>query len=297
MVDERRETHRVGRAARNGDLGHVELEQLALRRIDVVAYGDGLVVVECVLRHDPQVQHPEVASQRVGYQPDFEIGDRTLVLIIKVAVFERFARGVLGVELPRGVVVAHQQLEVVDALADVGRQVEFRGRQRVADLGHLTVVEPERVGRAGIFQMQVDHAVGPSKRNFDLLPENGIKGTFGRNRHFGTESLPVSSGFAVAGVGVVACVVGYDLRAVDAASLRGHRNGVSLLLGRNCKRAGCQRSRQYRSFHRIQGCIIRTKINKSWMGSKRNRMQFGKTIRLIEVSLRHQRYFFLPNRK
>ena len=260
MVDERREAHRVGRTARNGDLGHVEFEQLALRRVDVVAHGDGFVVVERVLRHNPQVQHPEVAPQRVGHQPDLEIGDRTLVLIIEVAVFEWFAGGGgLGVELPGGVVAAHQQFEIVDALADIGGQVEFRGRQRVADLGYLTVVEPERVGRTGVLRVQVDHAVGPGERDFDLLSENGIKRTFGRNRHLGAEGFPVASGFAVAGIGVVAGVVGYDLRAVDAASARGHRNGVPFFLGLGRQRAGCQRSRQYRSFHRIRN-MIRTKI-------------------------------------
>ena len=266
MVDERREAHRVGRAARDGDFGHVEFEQLALRRVDVVADGDGFLVVVCVLRHDFKVEHSEVAPQRVGHQSAFEIGDRAFVLVIEVAVFEGLADdGGRGVELPGGIVVAHQQFEVVGALADEGGQVELRGRQRVADLGHLAVVEPERVGRTGIFHVQVDHAVGPGERNLDLLFENGMERTFGRNRHLGFESLPVASGFAVAGLGVVARVVGDDLRTVDAASSGRHRDRIPLLhdLGRRRERAGCQRSRQYRSFHCLRGCIITTKVQKS----------------------------------
>ena len=79
------------------------------------------------------------------------------------------------------------------------------------------------------------------------------------------KSVDFSDRYYIAGLGVVARVVGDDLRTVDAASSGRHRDRIPLLhdLGRRRERAGCQRSRQYRSFHCLRGCIITTKVQKS----------------------------------
>ena len=267
MVDEGAETHRVGRTAGDRDFGHVEIEQLALRRIDVVTDGDGFLVVVRVADHDRQVEDAEPAG-RIGHERDLEVADRAFVLIVEVTVFEGFAPGGDGVELlGRG--VAQDQFQRVLTLPDVGRKAELGGCRRVFDLGHELIVDPQRVGRAGVFEVQVDVAVGPDVGNVHGLAHDryGVA----RCRHLGFEGHPVASGFAVAGLGVVARVVGDDFRAVDAAPSGRHRDRIPLLHDLGCRgeRAGCQRSRQYRSFHRLRGCIIRTKIQINEGKSKR----------------------------
>ena len=79
------------------------------------------------------------------------------------------------------------------------------------------------------------------------------------------QRLGTATVFVTHDLGVVARVVGDDLRTVDAASSGRHRDRIPLLhdLGRRRERAGCQRSRQYRSFHCLRGCIITTKVQKS----------------------------------
>ena len=240
VVDQRRVAHRVGRTARDGDFGHVELLQFAVRRVDVITDGDGFVVIVGVAGDDLQVEHAELAPQRVGHQCDLEVGDRTPVLVIEVAVFEERTLHSLAVD--RQAPGVHQHAERVDPLPHVGRQVELRGGQRVVDLGHGPVVEPERVAGARIFEVEEDATVGPFERDVDLRAVEGADLALGTGDQLGTEGHPVASGLAVAGIGVVAGVVGDHFGAEDAAAL-GQGAGCGFLLGSSCQRAGCQRSR------------------------------------------------------
>ena len=140
--------------------------------------------------------------------------------VVEVAVGERLGtRGMRCVEPVAA--AAQQQLEVVGALADVRRDVELGGCQRIVDLGRLPVVDPQRAGRARILQMEVDAAVGPGIGNLDLLLQHGAEGPFGDDARLGPEVDGMARRSAVAGFGVVARVVRNGLRAVDAGALLG----------------------------------------------------------------------------
>ena len=220
VVDERREAHGVGRTAGDRGFDDVELQQLVLRRIDVVTHFHRFVVVEHVLRDDLQVEHGEIAAERVGHERDLEVADRTLVLVVEVAVGERLAPDGLG-EVQPAAVAEQEQLEVVDALPDVGRQVELGRREGVVDAGRFAVVDPQGVGRRGVFEMEIDAAVGPDVGDFDLLPEHGAERPLGGEDRLGAEVARMARRGAAAGVGMVAGIVGHRFGAADAGVLLG----------------------------------------------------------------------------
>ena len=253
-VNEGAEAHRVGRAARNHDFADVEVEQFALRRVDVVTHGDGFVVVECVLGDDGQFEYAEFAGG-VGDERDFEVADRAFVLGVEIAVFECLARRRGGVERI-GRAAAQSQHDGVLAFADVGCQREFGGRRGVFDLGDLGVVDRERIGRADVFEVEEHHAVGPDVGNVDHLPD-GHRIVRGRERFGGVGDIGFDA-CAVAGVGVVALVVGNDLGAVDASRFdrtrenlgRGRLLDIVEVLCPDACGAEDRRRQQYGTFHR-----------------------------------------------
>ena len=69
--------------------------------------------------------------------------------------------------------------------------------------------------------MQIGAAVGPDIGDLDRLSDDGPQRAVGRETHFGPEVDAVARAGADAGFGVVAGIVGNDLRAVDAAGLPG----------------------------------------------------------------------------
>ena len=77
------------------------------------------------------------------------------------------------------------------------------------------VVDRERVGRADVFEVEVHHAVGPDVGNVYHLSD-GHRVVRGRESIGGVGDIGFDA-CAVAGVGVVALVVGNDLGAVDAS--------------------------------------------------------------------------------
>lgn len=135
-------------------------------------------------------------------------------------------------------------------LTDVGGDQVFGRGGRVLGVGHHAVVDAQRVSRTRILDVQEDVAVAPHVGNVELPAHDGDP--LGRHERLRLEGLPVAARFAVARLGVVARVVGDDLRAVDAASfglLRrccGRRFGLLGPDGQCCRQ---EHSRAYRSFH------------------------------------------------
>ena len=127
-------------------------------------------------------------------------------LIVEIASVERtVACGIAGVQ--PSAIIEHHQFEIVFSLSDVGREVELGRRQRIGDLGYLSVVDPQLVGRLRIFQMQIGATVGPDVGYFDLLADDGPQRAFARKTRFGAEIDAVARFRPVAGVGIVTGVV------------------------------------------------------------------------------------------